>query len=269
MLFRSIEGGWSVKQLHRLIVLSNTYRMANSRRPLRGPTNATTANPLSLIEPTTKLDHGVIHDDLQLNAAYLVHRRRLSAEELRDAMLMTSGQLDLVPGKSESGDYLLSKSEDINAIIRPNRVGADDEFYTTFRKRSVYLPIVRNMLPDVLSLFDAADPNGVTAARNETTVASQGLFLLNHPFIRRQANAFAERLLEEASLTDEQRIDLAHRLAYGRSASPNEQQETQAFLTEYIQSPSLADKLETERRQGAWQSFCQSLLCSNEFLYVE
>jgi hypothetical protein len=232
-----IEGGWSVKQLHRLIVLSSTYRMA--------------------------------HDDLQLNTPYFVHRRRLSAEELRDAMLMTSGQLDLVPGKSESGDYLLSKSEDISAIIRPNRVGADDEFYTTFRKRSVYLPIVRNMLPDVLSLFDAADPNGVTATRNETTVASQGLFLLNHPFVRQQANAFAERLLEASSLTDEQRIDLAHRLAYGRGASPNEQQETQAFLIEYIQSPSLADKSETERRQGAWQSFCQSLLCSNEFLYVE
>lgn len=264
-----IEGGWSVKQLHRLIVLSNTYRMANSRGPLRGPTNATTANPPSSAEPTTKLDHGVVHDDLQLNAPYFVHRRRLSAEELRDAMLMTSDQLDLVPGKSESGDYLLSKSEDISAIIRPNRVGADDEFYTTFRKRSVYLPIVRNMLPDVLSLFDAADPNGVTATRNETTVALQGLFLLNHPFVRQQANAFAERLLEAYSLTDEQRIDLAHRLAYGRSASPNEQQETQAFLTEYIQSPSLADKSEIERRQGAWQSFCQSILCSNEFLYVE
>jgi hypothetical protein len=242
-----LEGGWSVKQLHRQIVLSNTYRMANAESTSRAGGKPSAANL----------------------SAYQIHRRRLSAEELRDAMLLTSGQLDPLPGRSESGDYLLSKSEDINAIIRPNRVGADDEFYTTFRKRSVYLPIVRNMLPDVLALFDAADPNGVTAARNETTVASQGLFLLNHPFVRQQSEAFADRLLSDTALTDERRIDLAHRLAYGRSASIIEQQDTNTFLAEYLQSPALADKPETERRQKAWQCFCQSLFCSNEFLYVE
>ena len=202
-------------------------------------------------------------------AAYQIRRRRLSAEELRDALLRTSGQLDLVPGRSESGDFLLSKAEDINAIIRPNRVGADDEFYTTFRKRSVYLPIVRNMLPDVLALFDAADPNGVTAVRNETTVASQGLFLLNHPFVRQQSQAFAERLLSDDQQSDDQRIELAHRLAYGRSATPLEKEDTTAFLKAFQESSTLGAKHEAERRSAAWQAFCQSLLCSNEFLYVE
>ncbi len=242
-----LQSGWRVKQLHRLIVLSNTYRMQNA-------------------ESWSKNESAPIPATM---AAYQVRRHRLSAEELRDALLRTSGQLDLVPGSSESGEFLLSKAEDINAIIRPNRVGSDDEFYTTFRKRSVYLPIVRNMLPDVLALFDAADPNGVTAIRNETTVASQGLFLLNHPFVREQSRAFAKRLLDDPALTDEQRIDLAHRLAYGRLATPIEKEETNAFLTAFLQSPALGEKPEAERRPAAWQAFCQSLLCSNEFLYVE
>ncbi len=163
----------------------------------------------------------------------------------------------------------MAGSERTWSLIRPNRVGADDEFYTTFRKRSVYLPIVRNMLPDVLSLFDAADPNGVTAVRNETTVASQGLFLLNHPFVREQSRAFAERLLAGPELSDEERIDLAHRHAYGREASPVEREETRAFLMAFVRSTALEGKADAERRLAAWQAFCQSLLCGNEFLYVE
>jgi hypothetical protein len=242
-----LRSGWSVKQLHRLIVLSQTYRLQNA-------------------ESWSKNENAPIPAAL---AAYQIRRRRLSAEELRDALLRTSGQLDLVPGRSESGDFLLSKAEDINAIIRPNRVGADDEFYTTFRKRSIYLPIVRNILPDVLALFDAADPNGVTAVRNETTVASQGLFLLNHPFVRQQSQAFADRLLSDGQESDEQRIELAHRLAYGRSATPVEKEDTTAFLRAFQNSLTLGDKSEAERRSAAWQAFCQSLLCSNEFLYVE
>ena len=242
-----LQSGWSVKQLHRLIVLSNTYRMQNAEA---GSKIAKAPIPASL-------------------AAFQVRRRRLSAEELRDAFLFTNGQLDRVGGTSESGDFLLSKAEDIKAIIRPNRVAADDEFYTNFRKRSVYLPIVRNMLPDVLALFDAADPNGVTAVRNETTVASQGLFLLNHPFVRDQSKAFAERLLKDQNLTDEQRVEMAHRLAFGRSATAEEQMEAQSFLKVFLKSPSLVEKPEAERRLAAWQAFGQSLLCSNEFLYLE
>jgi len=242
-----LQSGWSIKALHRLMVLSSTYRMQNAES---GAANAGIPIPAPL-------------------SACQVRRRRLSAEELRDAILLTSGQLDRVAGTSESGDFLISKSEDISAIIRPNRVGADDEFYTTFRKRSVYLPIVRNMLPDVLALFDAADPNGVTAIRNETTVASQGLFLLNHPFVRQQSMAFAERLLTVPRLTDDQRIDLAHRVAYGRLATPIEREESITFLSTFQESSTLGETPDAERRRAAWQAFCQSLLCSNEFLYVE
>lgn len=240
---RFVQSGWSVKQLHRTIVLSNTYRMQNAGQ-------------------------GAGQDKPGIESLCF-HRRRLAAEELRDAMLAVSGQLDRLPGSSESGEFLYSKAENIGAKIRPNRVAADDEFYTTFRKRSVYLPIVRNMLPDVLALFDAADPNGVTSVRNETTVASQGLFLLNHRFVREQARAFAQRLLADAKLSDDHRVGLAHRLAFGRAATMDETQETRAFLAAYEKSSVSSNTPAAERRLAAWQAFCQSLLCSNEFLYVE
>lgn len=141
---RFIESGWSVKEMHRLVVLSNAYQMQNAETETRSRDAATISRQ---------------------NSA-LLHRRRLSAEELRDALLAVSGTLDRIPGTNESGEYLVSKAENIGAMILPNRLAADDPIYTTFRKRSIYLPIVRNMLPDVLALFDAADPNGVTAVRS-------------------------------------------------------------------------------------------------------
>ena len=110
---------------------------------------------------------------------------------------------------------------------------------------------------------------GVTTSRNETTVASQGLFLLNHPLVRDLAKAFAQRLLSDAEMSDEQRIELAHRSTFGRSATAVEKAETVTFLKAFIQSPTLAGKPVAEQRLAAWQAFCQSLLCSNEFLYVE
>ena len=174
-----------------------------------------------------------------------------------------------LPGTSESGELLYEKAEDIKSKIRPNRLAADDPFYTRFKKRTVYLPVVRNMLPDVLSLFDAADPNGVTAVRNDTTVASQSLFLLNSPFVREQARRFAERLLADGGLTDDERIERAHLTAFGRLPTPGETSDARDFLAAYLSARAAQARPEPDGRLSAWQSFCQSLLCSNEFLYVE
>jgi cytochrome c553 len=242
---RFVESGWSIKAMHRVMLLSNTYQQRCQSSPA-----AQQADP---------------------NCRWLsaFPRRRLSAEELRDSILFVSGKLDPAPGTSESGEYLVSKAESIGAMIMPNRLAADDPIYTTFTKRSIYLPVVRNMLPDVLALFDAADPNGVTAVRNETTVASQSLFLLNSPLVREQARHLAQQLLGDAKVSDEQRIDRAHRLAFGRSSSADEVMQAQAFLAAYLASPAAQGRPEAERTLSAWQSFCQVLLCDNEFMYVD
>ncbi|NIP95362.1 MAG: DUF1553 domain-containing protein, partial [Akkermansiaceae bacterium] len=238
---RFVESGWSVKAMHRLILNSSAYQQGVGREdsaPAEGR-----CSPFS--------------------------RRRLSAEELRDAMLAVSGNLDRTPGTSESGEFLWSRAEDIGAKIRPNRVAVDDPYYSEFRKRTIYLPVVRNMLPDVLALFDAADPNGVTARRNETTVASQALFLLNSPFVREQARAFAHRLLKVTDRDDDSRLAEAHRLAFGRFPSDEERKRAHAFLAAYSATAAAPSKSDQEVRLAAWQSYCQTLLCANEFMYLE
>ncbi|MGE5191340.1 MAG: DUF1553 domain-containing protein [Deltaproteobacteria bacterium] len=242
-----VANGWSVKKLHRLIVLSNTYR--EQSRPSDAARQADPENRLLSWFP----------------------QRRLSAEEVRDAVLAVSGQLDREPGTSEASEALWKEAEILDAKrgFAPNRMQADHPFYTDFRKRSVYFPVVRNMLPDVLALFDAADPNNVTAVRNDTTVPSQSLFLLNSRFVREQSQHFARRLLADEKATDEVRCDRAHRLALGRPASADEQKLAMRFLDAYLKATVAQARPEAERRLSAWQSYCQTLFCANEFLYVE
>ena len=79
---------------------------------------------------------------------------------------------DRSPGTNESGEVLYEKAEVLKKVdFRPSLLAADDLFYTKFKKRTIYLPVVRNVLPDVLALFDAADPNGVTAVRRVTSAS--------------------------------------------------------------------------------------------------
>src|SRR5207249_11385210 len=144
-----IEGGWSVKAMPRLMMLSSTYRMSSTAQG-RGP-----------------------QVDVANRLLWRMPRRRLDAEALRDAILAVSGRLDRAVGGNEASEFLFGAGEVIDRkrdFFRPSQVKADNPYYTTSVRRSIYLPVVRNALPDILALFDAADPNGVTAARNDTTV---------------------------------------------------------------------------------------------------
>ena len=236
--------------MHRLICLSATYQQ-------RGTVASASPSPLQSDPDNRWLSY--------------FPRRRLSAEELRDAVLAVSGQLDRQPGTDESATILWKEAEvqDEKRGFAPNRMQADHPFYSEFRKRSIYLPIVRNILPDVLSLFDAADPNGVTTLRNETTVPSQSLFLLNSPLVREQSRQLALRLIADTKLTDDQRLLRVHELAFGRPLDATELAQAQSFLNAYLKAPSAQAQPEADRRLAAWQSYCQALFCHSEFLYLE
>ena len=252
-----VASGFRIKSLHRLLVTSATYRQQ------------------------AVSDRTVQPADAEGRWLAGLPRRRLSVEQFRDSLLAVTGRLDLRAGSNESGEYLIDKAEGIGAKIRPNRVAADDPFYTTFTKRTIYLPVVRNMLPDVLALFDAADPNSVTAVRNETTVAPQSLFLLNSPLVRESSLAFAQHLLTAPPATaptdapasppgdDEALLVRAHRQALGREPTPEELAEARAFLAAALPLTGHPAASAADRRLAAWQSLCQALLCSNEFLYLE
>jgi cytochrome c553 len=237
--------GWSMKKLHRLILLSSVYQ--------------TSANA----------DEKALKADPNNRLLSYFPRRRLDAESIRDSLLFVSGRLNPAVGGNESGELLYKEAEDINARIRPNRVQTDHPIYTTSVRRSLYLPVVRNAVPDVISLFDGADPNGVTAIRNDTTVASQALFLLNHPFVREQSLHFAKRLLADDKATDVKRVAIGYRLALGREPLDSEVKEVSDFLGVYQKKIMERGAKPEEARLKAWQSFCQTLFCRNEFLYVE
>ncbi len=242
-----VRNGWSIKKLHRQIMLSSTYREQSQR--------SDTAH----------------ENDSENRWLSHVAVRRLSAEELRDAILAVSGQLDRSPGTTEAADILWKEAEilDEKRGFAPNRLKGDHPFYSEFRKRSIYLPVVRNMLPDVFALFDGADPNNVTAVRNDTTVPSQALYLLNSSFVREQSRHFAVRVLADDKASDDDRFQHAHRLALARPASTDELVASRGFIEAYLAATIAQARPESERRLSAWQSYCQSLLCSNEFLYVE
>jgi len=238
-----VANGWSVKKLHRLVVLSAAYQAGAhaDERALK-------------VDPSNRLFGRA-------------PRRRLDAESLRDSLLVVSGRLDRAIGGNDSGELLAKEGENIGAKFLPNRVQTDHPIFTASTRRSLYLPVIRNAVPDVFALFDGTDPNGVTAVRNDTTVASQALFLLNHPFVREQSLHFAKRLLADAKATDEQRIHAAFRHALGRTATAAELAATTKFLAEYQKKDNV--RKPEESRLAAWQSFCQTLFCRNEFLYLD
>jgi hypothetical protein len=96
--------------------------------------------------------------------------------------------------------------------------------------RSVYLPLVRGVTPRSLEVFDFAEQGMVTGQRDTTTVPTQSLYMLNDPFIRRQALAFAERVLHHEELNDGDRINLAYRLAFSRPASSEELDQASQYI---------------------------------------
>ena len=185
--------------MHRLMVLSSTYRQAST------PSHADAGRPIPTAGGWSSFP-----------------RRRLDGrgDPRRDAGRQRRARPR--PGTSESGELLYEKAEDIKSKIRPNRLAADDPFYTRFKKRTIYLPVVRNMLPDVLTLFDAADPNGVTAVRNDTTVARSRCSCSTARSSASRRAASPSGCSADGETTDESRIERAYFAAFGRRPTDRE-----------------------------------------------
>jgi len=167
-------------------------------------------------------------------------RRRLNAEGLRDAMLQASGELRL---NTRGPTY-------------PTRA-ADFGFQFDEPLRSVYAPVFRNALPEIFEAFDFAPTSMVTGRRNISTVPTQALFLLNHPFVRERAQATARRLLGASLQNDAARVDFAHRLILGRA--PTAQERTLA--AQHLASATARDE--------AWTEFIHALFASADFRYLD
>ena len=134
-----------------------------------------------------------------------------------------------------------------------------------YNSRSVYLPVLRGRAFESLDLFDGVDGSMVIGQREQTTVPAQSLYLLNSPHVLSLASAAAERLLEEAR-EPEARIDLAYRRWFGRVPTDTERNAALHFIDRYQDQVRTRFVRPGMAEFAAWQTFCQSLWASSEFL---
>ena len=143
-------------------------------------------------------------------------------------------------------------------------------------RRSIYLPVVRNHLFDLFSLFDYADASMMNGNRNTSTIAPQALFLMNSDLIEQVTQALAKQVLASGSMEDSpgellaDRLEQLYMVTLGRSPGDDESRRAEQFLARFLEQPvtgsGQVDQQETERL--AWKSLCQVVLASNEFIYV-
>ena len=220
-----VENKWSMKNLIRTIVLSRTYQMSSQS-----------------IEDNLK-------QDPENKWLWRMPVKRLEVEPFRDAILAVSGQLNPEPMK---GSLLAEFNEFKEFEFNFKTKLAQEKML--IHHRSVYLPIVRGNLPEVLDLFDFADPESLTAMRSETTVPSQSLFLMNNEWVIEQANHLAKRL-EAGSSVPEQKLRYLFQLAYSRQPSSRELD----LMMGFVSGNTKAEK---------WGDICQAILASTEFRHI-
>ena len=163
---RFVADGWSLKSLHRQILLSATFQQAST-----GPTNPEFQTRAIQIDPDNRL-------------LWRMSSRRLSFEEFRDSLLAASGELDLQPG---------GKPADLFADPAPVR-------------RTLYGLVDRQFLPGTLRMFDFANPDLHIPQRPETIVPQQALFVMNHPLVLDRARELARMIADDASPHDSVRM---------------------------------------------------------------
>ncbi len=242
--------GWSVKKLVRTLVLTRAYQLSS----------------------VASAEHRALDPGNRL--VWRHAPRRLDAEEIRDAMLAAAGTLDRGrPAGSPAMKLRMVEMADDGAEANAIRAEAERSTY-----RSVYLPLLRGLTPLTLAAFDPVEQTLVTGQRDATTVPGQALFLLNSPFVRRQALVIAERLLADTRTSDAQRIRTAYRVVLGRSPSEKEVERVQGYLADYAlaarglfqpRKPAGDDVVRPrDARSASWLSFVQALFGSAEFRYV-
>jgi hypothetical protein len=236
-----VENGWSIKQLIRRVMLSNTYQMSSTGPDVTGQLAETPGECAAPSDSGDSQSPAAVDPENRL--LWRQNRRRLDFESMRDSLLAVSGDLDSSVGGT-----------------------ADDLAKQPFsRRRTIYGFIERQNLPGMLRTFDFASPDTHCPQRFMTTVPQQALFLMNSPFVAEQSQRLAARrdvLAENDSMLRVQRL---YRWALGRPASIDEAR----LAVEFVESAFAA----AEGRGGAtmdpWEQLAQILLLCNEFIFVD
>jgi hypothetical protein len=249
-----VENGWSMKKMHRLIMLSNTYQQSSSNQP-----------EAAEVDPDNKL-------------LWRYNRHRLEGEVIRDSMLLASGQLNLKMGGP--------------GVFPPlpegvSRKGSKYLSWTTEKdpaeanRRSVYVYVKRNLRYPMFEAFDFPDTHESCSRRYATVSPTQPLVMMNDALVRTWSLELASRVLNDAGLSPEQQVERAFRIVLTRAPKDEERRAVLDFLTQ--QSAEIGRRLAANdtvaipetlpdgmqpARAAAFVDFCQALLNSNEFVYV-
>lgn len=230
-----MKSGWSIKTLHREIMLSSTYQLSSERN-----------------ESNIAIDP----DNYYL---WRSAPRRLDFEAWRDSLLSVAGKLDPTVGGPTLDQATPAVKEVPGADFFTRLVGLELDNPANGR-RTLYCIVSRYSPSPTAGLFDVPEPNVASDLRNVTTIPQQQLFVLNSAFTIEMAKAFAKRLIE-AEPDDQGRLKLAWELAYGRPPSAVETEAAIEFLREPV-ADGTADQL------ARWDQLCHALLSANEFVFV-
>lgn len=231
-----VENGWSIKKAVREIVLTRTYRLAST------------------------YEESAYQADPENKYLWRHTPRRLEAEEIRDSIMFASGSLKFerpiatLIGNSPDGQI----GGERRANISEDQLASSDHSY-----RSIYLPLARNVLPEILAAFDMPDASAVDGTRETTNVPSQALFMMNSEFVADHAGKLADRVLSNHpgnKATDklDERMNDLYLATYGRPPTKIEEGAARKLL---VRSP-------TDAKKG-WTSIARAVLSSAEFRMVD
>ncbi len=198
-----VRRGWSMKEMHRGMMLTNTYQMSSAYDPKAAET------------------------DPENVSLWRMPRRRLEAEAIRDGIMATSGGLDLAMGGTIL-DY-----KDRQYVANTEKRGAANY---DLPRRAVYIPVVRSSMYEVFQAFDLPDSSTPSGDRNTSVVAPQALFMMNSSVMLTHSKQFAERLLASAGVDDAGRIRAAYEQALSRPPSGAEVDRALTFIAQMMKA---------------------------------
>ncbi len=232
---RFMQNGWSIKSLHKLILMSHTWQLS-----------CNDGSPGAQLDPNNELYRRFT-------------RKRMDAETLRDSLLFVSGELDESPAGAHPfpppHTWGWTQHNPFNAVYETKR-------------RSVYLMQQRLKKNPYLAIFDGADPSSSTAVRLPSTTPLQALFLMNDAFAHHAASKFAARVLA-AKPEEPARLELAYQLALTRAPSAEELIQCTEFLKAYREKLAARGTPPPQADADAWAALARVILSSNEFAFID
>lgn len=251
-----VRGGWRLKSLHKLIVLSTAYRQTSLRTP-----------SLETLDPDNHL-------------LGRMNVRRLDAETIRDSVLTVSGKLNA----KMYGPALPVAPDGVGQVVIGTKAGSRDGRVNALKgndpyRRSIYVQARRSLPLAMLQTFDSPTMAPNCELRSNSTVTPQSLLLMNNTFVIEQSEVFAQRVMNEAGTDPEAQILRAWRLALDREPSQHQSARARQFIESQRQffEKQLKDRPSSDKRTRfaadpaaqALANFCQFLFSNNAFLYVD